>query len=343
MSDLKNPNDSLQDYFDELLFGMSVETDVKTELSFPPLEVVTPDVKTVNERVVESVVSVQQYIVEKTVPFTAPASETASEIVAAPATLTAAATTSTIASPQFADPLAKQKEVLQKLLRSAQPIIPVVSTEAAVVAPVTLKTDLVEIQEWDIGTATSTIIESATNLDVAIAQAEAEQSYHMPGVEWMPNGLPQWAQAKFDVLLVEVSGLTLAVPLISLGQIQPITDELTHIFGQADWFIGIQPTKIGKVRVVNTAKFVMPERYDENFVKSAKFLVSINGVPWGLAVDSVNQPISLEPEAIRWRTDRTKRPWIAGIIKEQMCALLDIPMIGQMLMESDKNLSKNHV
>jgi purine-binding chemotaxis protein CheW len=65
-------------------------------------------------------------------------------------------------------------------------------------------------------------------------------------------------------------------------------------------------------------------------------------VPWGLAVDSVTQPISLLPEDVKWRSDRSKRPWLAGTVKEHMCALLDIPMIAQMLMSADKNALKNH-
>jgi purine-binding chemotaxis protein CheW len=130
------------------------------------------------------------------------------------------------------------------------------------------------------------------------------------------------------------------VPLISLGQIQPLTDELTPLFGQADWFMGLQPTAAGKVRTVNTAKFVMPERYDESFLKTAKYVVSINGVPWGLAVDSVNQPIRLEPEDVNWRSERSKRPWLAGTVKAHMCALLDIPRIGQMLVDADRNANK---
>ena len=87
----------------------------------------------------------------------------------------------------------------------------------------------------------------------------------------------------------------------------------------------------------------MPERYDESFAHNAKYVVSIDGVPWGLAVDSINQPIKLTPDAVKWRTNRSKRPWLAGTIKEQMCALLDIPMIGQMLINADKNSVKNRL
>lgn len=154
---------------------------------------------------------------------------------------------------------------------------------------------------------------------------------------WMANGRPEWAQERFDVLLFTVSGLQLAVPLIALGQIQPLTEELTPLFGQADWFMGLQPTPQGQIRTVNTAKFVMPERYDERFLETAKYVVSINGVPWGLAVDAVHQPISLNPDDVRWRTDRSKRVWLAGTVKEHMCALLDIPRMGQLLQSTDKN------
>ncbi len=247
---------------------------------------------------------------------------------------------------EFAEPDADKKEKLQKLLSSAQPKIAVapivkVAQHQTVTQPkTTFKNDPGEIQEWVIETA-APIVEAQPIIDTpAVVEAEAI-GFKIPGLEWMPNGLPQWAQSRFDVLLFKVSGLTLAVPLISLGQIQPITDELAPLFGQADWFMGYQPTPQGNIRTVNTAKFVMPERYDENFVKNAKYVVSINGVPWGLAVDSVNQPISLMPDDVKWRSDRSKRPWLAGTVKEHMCALLDIPMIGQMLMDADKNLMKS--
>lgn len=243
----------------------------------------------------------------------------------------------------------EQKRQLERLLQSANAQLlvepPKVDLTTAVVQqPVATPTahfiaDPTEIQEWDIGTS----IEEVTPAELAAPPVEAvdlneaADTFKMDGLEWLENGRPQWAQSRFDVLLFKVAGLTLAVPLISLGQIQPLTDELTPLFGQADWFMGLQPTPAGKIRTVNTAKFVMPERYDQAFLKTAKYVMSINGVPWGLAVDSVNQPITLQPDDVKWRGDRSKRPWLAGTVKDHMCALLDIPRIGQMLIEADKN------
>ena len=303
MSDIKNPFDSLQNYFDELF----------------PSDDVLPDEN--SKKIIDD-----------------SASKTSAKI-SSPAVVPSLKTETT-RRPEFAEPDAEKKEKLQKLLSSAQPhiaVAPIVKVKTAFVE------NPAEIQEWVIETTTPIIETHVLETPAVIESDLVTQQFQMPGLEWMPNGLPQWAQSRFDVLLFQVSGLTLAVPLISLGQIQPITDELTPLFGQADWFMGLQPTPQGKIRTVNTAKFVMPERYDESFLKSAKYVVSINGVPWGLAVDSVNQPISLEPADVKWRSDRSKRPWLAGTIKEHMCALLDIPMIGQMLVNADKNALKSRL
>jgi len=228
----------------------------------------------------------------------------------------------------------ERQQKLERLLQSARPQLSVMTPEPVVT----------EIQEWDIEPA-STLVETPI-IEATIVEPEPEvetpepsvsQQWQIDDLEWLENGLPPWAQTDFDVLLFQVSGLTLAVPLIALGQIQPLTDELTPLFGQADWFMGLQPTPAGKIRTVNTAKFVMPERYDERFLETAKYVVSINGVPWGLAVDSVNQPIRLHPGDVKWRSERSKRPWLAGTVKAHMCALLDIPRIGQLLVDADKN------
>ena len=156
-----------------------------------------------------------------------------------------------------------------------------------------------------------------------------------PLLDWDKNGRPLWAQGKFDALLFDVGGLTLAVPLITLGQIFPLGEELTPIFGQSKWMMGILPTTSGRLKIVNTALFVMPEKYDERFVDTAKYVVSIDGLSWALAVDRVNQPISLDPADIRWRGERSKRSWLAGTVKTHMCALIDVPRMGRLLAEAD--------
>ncbi len=157
-------------------------------------------------------------------------------------------------------------------------------------------------------------------------------------LKWGENGRPVWAEGEFEALLFDVAGLSLAVPLVTLGQIVAFDEKLTVLHGQSAWFMGILPTAIGDIRTVNTALFVMPERYNETFLETAKYVVTINNMPWGLAVDSVNQPITLDPDDVKWRaTVSTRRPWLAGTVKSHMATLIDIPEMARMLEDSDKN------
>ena len=244
------------------------------------------------------------------------------------------------------------REKLAKLLVSTPPEVKTEKVvEAAVEAPVEVAQQVetveqvktVEQVETEVSTESRVeqpqveVVKPQTELEEPETETEILES---EALKWADNGRPQWAQERFDVLLFEVAGLTLAVPLIALGQIQPLTDELTPLFGQADWFMGLQPTPVGKIRTINTAKFVMPERYEESFLQAAKYVVSINGLPWGLAVDAVNQPITLEPEDVKWRGERSKRPWLAGTVKQHMCALLDVAAMGELLQQADSSGSR---
>lgn len=222
-------------------------------------------------------------------------------------------------SPQFAEAelTPKDKEKLDRLLHSA----PVQTTPEPLAAA-----------RQKLATAEKSRVAETPSPQ----KTSPEMSPEQPS-DWLANGRPDWAQEQFDVLLFKVYGLTLAVPLVALGQIQPLDDQLTPLFGQAEWFMGILPTPMGKIKTVNTALFVMPERYNKAFLDSAKYVISLHGVDWGLAVDSVEQPQSLSPEDVKWRTSRTQRPWLAGTIKDHMCALIDIPAMARLLSAADRN------
>lgn len=331
---IKPPDDSLNNYFNDLLGGEDLLEQAFASIDARPMPVAAgagsarvvalPTKKNLEEKPKKPVLRAE--VATKSVP----------KPIAA------------FAEPEPTQSL-EQKRKLEKLLQSAR-------TQLLVDAPVTTQiptetkalfvNDPEEIQDWVVESSVAEVLSVDLKVDLPAVDEQLQFEeisqtalFQMEGLEWLENGRPQWAQSRFDVLLFKVSGLTLAVPLISLGQIQPLTDELTPLFGQADWFMGLQPTAAGKIRTVNTAKFVMPERYDPKFLETAKYVMSINGVPWGLAVDSVNQPITLMPEDVKWRGDRSKRPWLAGTVKDHMCALLDIPRIGQILVDADKNFA----
>lgn len=151
------------------------------------------------------------------------------------------------------------------------------------------------------------------------------------------GGRPAWAEQPFECLLFKAGGLTLAVPLVELGSIYPLEDgDITEIFGQIDWFLGLMHTKYGNVRVVDSARVVMPERYSDEMAAGYHYVLTLNESDWGLGIDEVVGTTQLDPEAVKWRSDRSKRAWLAGTVVEQMCALLDVAQMRVMFDQQDK-------
>ncbi|UZE94932.1 CheW domain-containing protein [Alkalimarinus alittae] len=154
--------------------------------------------------------------------------------------------------------------------------------------------------------------------------------------EWLENGRPQWAQGRFECLLFTVAGLKLAVPLVSLGAIHTIDQELTPLVGRPRWFLGLLPVGEKNIRVVDSALWIMPERYHEGVKDGYRFVIRLDNSEWGMACDSVAQSITISPEEVRWRTNRGKRPWLAGTVIDHMCALMDVAAVARLLDTAEK-------
>ena len=146
------------------------------------------------------------------------------------------------------------------------------------------------------------------------------------------GGQPEWGEEPFECLLFDVAGLTLAVPLVSLGSIYPLAgQDLTPLFGQPDWFLGILPSQAGNLKVLDTARWVMADRYRDDFREGLQYVISVQGYEWGLAVHQVSRSIRLDPREVKWRSQRTQRPWLAGTVIDHMCALVDVTALAEVI------------
>ncbi|MFJ2323373.1 CheW domain-containing protein [Pseudomonas sp. NPDC087817] len=159
---------------------------------------------------------------------------------------------------------------------------------------------------------------------------------HLPPSNTPPpvetDGRPAWASEAFECLLFDVAGLTLAVPLVCLGSIYSLAGhELTPLFGQPEWFLGILPSQAGNLKVLDTARWVMPDRYRDDFRQGLQYVISVQGYEWGLAVHQVSRSLRLDPNEIKWRSHRGQRPWLAGTVIEHMCALLDVAALAELI------------
>lgn len=207
----------------------------------------------------------------------------------------------------------RQRQVVPAPVAAPQPVAEV----PAPVAPLVLEPEPVRAPP-------PALVEPVATLDTSALKAG--------GLPPRKGGQPEWGEEPFECLLFDVAGLTLAVPLISLGSIYPLADqELTPLFGQPDWFLGILPCQAGNLKVLDTARWVMADRYRDDFREGLQYVISVQGYEWGLAVHQVSRSIRLDPREVKWRSQRTQRPWLAGTVIDHMCALLDVAELAELI------------
>ena len=150
------------------------------------------------------------------------------------------------------------------------------------------------------------------------------------------NGIPQqpkaYRQGDFQTLFFSVGGLTVALPLIELGGIHKI-DKITPLIGKPNWYQGVMLYRAEKVNVVDTALWVMPEKYNEA-MKSAlnyQYVIMLSNSGWGLTAEHLVETVVLRQDEVKWLDKPGKRPWLAGLVKDKMCALLDVKSLIQLL------------
>jgi purine-binding chemotaxis protein CheW len=141
-----------------------------------------------------------------------------------------------------------------------------------------------------------------------------------------------YRQGSFQALFFSVAGLKIAVPLTELGGIHEL-GPINNLPGKADWFKGIMLHRAQKIQLVDTARWVMPEKYTATLATELnyQYVIMLGTSNWGLCCELLIDTINLEPEQIKWREQEGKRPWMAGLIKEQKCVLLDVDELVNLL------------
>lgn len=141
-----------------------------------------------------------------------------------------------------------------------------------------------------------------------------------------------YREGDFQAMFFDVAGLTIAVPLIELGGIHQIS-KTNSLMGKPDWFKGVMLHRDEKINVVDTAMWVMPEKCDEKLKNSLnyQYIIMLNDSVWGLMAEHLIDTVTLSQDEVKWLEPSGKRPWLAGLVKEKMCALLDVSALIKLL------------
>lgn len=136
----------------------------------------------------------------------------------------------------------------------------------------------------------------------------------------------------FQAMFFDVAGLIVAVPLVELGGIHNV-DKITSLMGKPKWFEGVMIHRDEKINVVDTALWVMPEKYNAELKEALnyQYVIMLSNSQWGLLAENLVDTVTLQPEDVKWLDKSSKRPWLAGLVKDRMCALLDVESLIQLL------------
>ena len=161
------------------------------------------------------------------------------------------------------------------------------------------------------------------------ASAATQTDVHPPSVA--PVGS---AAAPFEVQLLHLAGLTLAIPVSALTGIVDSADLVAPGAVDASWLCGRLCYQHGEIQVVDTAHWVLPPGMPWSPATRPYPVLIIDEGRWGLACDGIGAVITLDPAAVRWRSARTQRRWLAGMVSQPSCALLDAAQLVALFAET---------
>ncbi len=182
-------------------------------------------------------------------------------------------------------------------------------------------------------------------LKAKFAEAELSQQLHQrdvpvaarlalneKAVEPAPVAVKDYRQGRFQALFFDVAGLKVAVPLKELGGIHQL-GKVSSLIGKPDWFSGVMLYREQKINIVDTARWVMPEKFDESLQQKLnyQYVIMLGNSNWGLCCETLINTFVLEQDDVKWREAEGKRPWMAGLIKKHMCVLIDVDAMIDLL------------
>ena len=246
--------------------------------------------------------------------------------------LQTATKTETAKELEFAEP--GDSERLQRLLNT---IVPQTATETKVAEPevkvetkvakpeLKVETKVAEpelkvetkVAEPEVKVEQVQKIEQVTKVPPQTAEQRMADKLHAINKDWKNVDLGE----QFQVLFFLVQGVRFAVPLIDLGGIFEC-DKITNLFGKPSWFMGITDVRGDKINIVDTLRWVKPDI--KQSPEKYPYLISLGMSPWSIGCDVLEGNRTLTSSQIKWREIPGNRPWLAGIVTAEKCALLHV-------------------
>jgi purine-binding chemotaxis protein CheW len=222
-----------------------------------------------------------------------------------------------------------QTKTLEKLLENVSVTQKVVAKEMVISERSQARSEAIARAKTKAPVIKTETVLAPEPLEAAITTRKSEKKQ-------LIKGNKDYRKGSFQAMFFKVAGLVIAVPLVELGGIYN-AEPTNALMGKPDWFEGVMLYRDDKINVVNTAKWVMPEKCSKDLVESLnyQYVIMLNNSRWGLLAEHLVDTVTLEQDDVKWLDDSKKRPWLAGLVKDRMCALLDVEAFIELLNDGD--------
>ncbi|OGT19962.1 MAG: hypothetical protein A2V90_07825 [Gammaproteobacteria bacterium RBG_16_57_12] len=128
-----------------------------------------------------------------------------------------------------------------------------------------------------------------------------------------------------QTMIFSVGKLNLAIPIKDIIGIMKWPANISRPPGMPEWKIGSCEERGERVTIVDTAKLVIPQNRRDLMPEQNDYqhVIIVGKSKWGIACNDVSKVINLDPAQVKWSDERNIRPWLAGTVITQMCALLN--------------------
>ena len=118
-------------------------------------------------------------------------------------------------------------------------------------------------------------------------------------------------------------GMKLAIEFDHIEGALNFHDLSLEIAGLPDWILGRFGAEQDKTYVVDTAQWLIPERYQPEHSQYTEVVI-LQGRKWALACDGLVKSIQIPFNQINLNQDRSRRAWLLGTYMAERCAILDV-------------------
>jgi purine-binding chemotaxis protein CheW len=86
--------------------------------------------------------------------------------------------------------------------------------------------------------------------------------------------------------------------------------------------MGMMNFRDDKYNVVDFVRWAMPNvvEYEKDFT----YVIQMENSKWAITCNELIGTENLHKSQIQWRSTAGKRPWLSGLVKDKMCALIHV-------------------